>query len=599
MTIPRVPHKFACVVLSLFISNSFAGDSDPNYPFPQGIDYNGISPNTQSAAQNNETVRNYYDAWKQKFLREAVTGGYYVHGADTDGLGKGTSESHGYGMVITALMAGHDTDAKVEFDGMWDFFNSHRSTINKELMGWKIDSTESSASYSSATDGDMDIAYGLLLADKQWGSNGRIDYRQEAIDMISKGLKASDYHPSSHRLMLGDWDIKSLTSRSSDWMPGHLRAYQEATGDVTWGAAIDEIYDMVGEINAANSGTGLMPDFVTGEVATPDVNNDNLTGEKNSGHYFYNAARTPMRLAMDYIHNTESRSKLASDKITAWAKLQIGSSYDFSKYYSGYTVDGVVLDGANYTDTVFIAPVVVAASTNPENQAMVNAGWEFIKNRQESYFSDTVNLLSMLALTGNWWAPNQVDSIASSTPQAIDKSANTHVNESVNITLEGVDDGEIISFTISDNPAHGDVDVSGGVASYTPDAGFSGYDGFKYTVTDDEGNVSSAAIVKILVKEDVASDLSCEFSDIVWATGFSTTVTLTNNSDTTLSNWLVNLELSEGVNYDNGWAAKYQASGNILTVSYPSWSPNLEAGAVISFGFNGKHSGGYISPVCF
>ena len=28
----------------------------------------------------------------------------------------------------------------------------------------------------SATDGDMDIAYALLLADKQWGSSGDIVY---------------------------------------------------------------------------------------------------------------------------------------------------------------------------------------------------------------------------------------------------------------------------------------------------------------------------------------------------------------------------------------------------------------------------------------
>ena len=30
-------------------------------------------------------------------------------------------------------------------------------------------------------DGDADIAYGLLLADKQWGSNGRINARGNAL----------------------------------------------------------------------------------------------------------------------------------------------------------------------------------------------------------------------------------------------------------------------------------------------------------------------------------------------------------------------------------------------------------------------------------
>ena len=33
----------------------------------------------------------------------------------------------------------------------------------------------------SATDGDMDIAYSLLLADNLWGSHGKINYKEEAI----------------------------------------------------------------------------------------------------------------------------------------------------------------------------------------------------------------------------------------------------------------------------------------------------------------------------------------------------------------------------------------------------------------------------------
>ena len=37
---------------------------------------------------------------------------------------------------------------------------------------------------SSATDGDMDIAYSLLLADKQWGSDGEIDYLKQGKKVI-------------------------------------------------------------------------------------------------------------------------------------------------------------------------------------------------------------------------------------------------------------------------------------------------------------------------------------------------------------------------------------------------------------------------------
>lgn len=37
---------------------------------------------------------------------------------------------------------------------------------------------------SPATDGDMDISYGLLLANKIWGGNDKINYIDEAVKRI-------------------------------------------------------------------------------------------------------------------------------------------------------------------------------------------------------------------------------------------------------------------------------------------------------------------------------------------------------------------------------------------------------------------------------
>ena len=38
-------------------------------------------------------------------------------------------------------------------------------------MGWVVaDSKKAQGHFDSATDGDLDIAYSLLLAHKQWGS---------------------------------------------------------------------------------------------------------------------------------------------------------------------------------------------------------------------------------------------------------------------------------------------------------------------------------------------------------------------------------------------------------------------------------------------
>ena len=48
-------------------------------------------------------------------------------------------------------------------------------------MAWaQNESCQDIEGRNSATDGDLDIAYALLLADVQWGSIGEINYRGEA-----------------------------------------------------------------------------------------------------------------------------------------------------------------------------------------------------------------------------------------------------------------------------------------------------------------------------------------------------------------------------------------------------------------------------------
>lgn len=131
-------------------------------------------------------------------------------------------------MIVTVLMAGYDPQAKTIYDGLFKMFDTHRSLGNPNLMGWLIDAKENgSGTYSSATDGDLDIAYSLLLAHEQWGSEGAIAYLEEAKKIINQGLKDSNI-TASKRTNLGDWALddpkKKQATRPSDWMTAHFRA---------------------------------------------------------------------------------------------------------------------------------------------------------------------------------------------------------------------------------------------------------------------------------------------------------------------------------------------------------------------------------------
>ena len=127
---------------------------------------------------------------------------------------------------------------------------------------------------SSATDGDMDIAYALLMADRQWGSDGAINYRQAALNVMD-AIMAHEVNTDTSTLTMGDWVARDETEyyyamRSSDFMPGHLRAIHRASKENTWLNVLDTTFQIVDTMQAEYSpDTGLLPDFVQGLDAIP------------------------------------------------------------------------------------------------------------------------------------------------------------------------------------------------------------------------------------------------------------------------------------------------------------------------------------------
>ncbi|MGG4397493.1 glycosyl hydrolase family 8 [Paenibacillus thiaminolyticus] len=73
-----------------------------------------------------------------------------------------------------------------------------------------VNNTE--AGSDAATDGDMDMAYALLLADKQWGSSSGINYRAEAVNLIN-AIMQSEVNKQAWHLKHGDW----VSDSDSKW----------------------------------------------------------------------------------------------------------------------------------------------------------------------------------------------------------------------------------------------------------------------------------------------------------------------------------------------------------------------------------------------
>jgi endo-1,4-beta-D-glucanase Y len=385
-----------------------------NKPFPQAVSYaNCIKPSNVTQATMNASVASYYDYWKGKYLKtlSTLSGGYYVKGeisGDADGFTPlGSSEGQGYGMVITVLMAGYDANAQTIYNGLFKTARAFRSSINSNLMGWVVaNSTSAQGHFDSATDGDIDIAYSLILAHYQWGSGGSINYLAEAKKMITSGLKAANV-TSTNRLNLGDWDSKSaLNTRPSDWMLSHLRAFYQETGDATWLTLINNLYSVYNSFTATYSpNTGLISDFVVKNPPEPAPQNFIDEGPQTN-EYNYNACRVPLRVVMDYALYGNSNAYTLSNKMASWIIGKTGGTP--SNIKDGYKLDGTVR--GSDPEAVFVAPFVAAAVVNSSNQSFVNSGWSYISTKKSGYFSDSYNLLCQLFISGNWWKPQATSS---------------------------------------------------------------------------------------------------------------------------------------------------------------------------------------------
>jgi hypothetical protein len=371
---------------------------------------------TVSQARLDATTASFYDRWKARYLHRGCTASRAYIATLGDTSGATVSEAHGYGMLVTVYMAGHDPDARTTFDALARFYQDHPSRFTPALMAWAQDGTcRDIMGADSATDGDLDVAYALLLADRQWGSRGAIDYATLARRIIADALRG-DVHPTGATLLTGDAAMTSADrdgTRLSDFMPDHLRAFASASGAARWTAVLDREYQVVATLQRNNPmsalgvATGLLPDFAVGmNAGRPVPAPPRWLESADDGAYAWNACRTPWRIATDWLLHGDARARAAVSTMNTWVRRATGERPD--RIQSGYSLAGVRLNGAGTGEMAFVAPFAVAAMVDARNQAWLDALWPAITTpaiTTQGYFGNTVRMLSMIVVSGNAWAP--------------------------------------------------------------------------------------------------------------------------------------------------------------------------------------------------
>lgn len=379
--------------------------------YPMGV----IRPTGPQSTLDNAAAA-FYTRWKRDHVVSACGGAYVSVPVDVGTNLATTSEIHGPGMIATVIYAGHDAMAKATYDGLFRFARMYRSSVSPVLMASRVarmgmGPCSAPAGSDAQTDGDLHIAMSLLMADKQWGSAGAINYLDEAKKTIA-AIKQYEMNPITKLPFIGDYAatdvVTSTRVRSSDLMPGHFQTFAAATGDGFWNEAVAAAYDLIGRIQAGPSAmTGLLPDFIINTATATPLPAVGGT----DGYYYYHAARAPLYLALDFISNSTraQNAKAPLEKLVTWFKTTTANLPEM--IVDGYQMNGMRRPGNDVGESaLFETPIGVASLLNAANQAWVDAIWvRGIRERGAGVAKDsnteTVQLLAVTAMSGHWWAP--------------------------------------------------------------------------------------------------------------------------------------------------------------------------------------------------
>lgn len=372
-------------------TSTFQSSSGTAKPFPQNANIGSCTPATAgagTAAAFNGAISRIYATWTRNFVR--TDGNNLKVIAPEQENGVTTSEAMGYGMLIAAAMGD-----KTAFDKFWGYV---QGKLSNGLMTWKDGQT------GSATDGDVDIAYALLMAGAQWGGS----YASSAATMIS-AIKSQDV--SGTRLKAG-----------SNWDPGFNPSYFAPSYFREFGgmdAVTTACYSLL--TTNVNAQTGRFPTDWTDASGGP-VTGQSLGAQVTAGFtvpvFGYDAARVPWRIGLDACGGNATARDLVNSIVQYFAgKYDQGASIDLLK--AGWVKstgnpagsgDGAV---AKDFQGSFIGPMGVGAmgATVTSAPTVRDRAFRTMLDVLESpdfnttYFPSTVGFITLLIMSGNFPTP--------------------------------------------------------------------------------------------------------------------------------------------------------------------------------------------------
>jgi endo-1,4-beta-D-glucanase Y len=331
------------------------------------------------------------------------------------------SEGQSYGMMIAVQM-----NMQSQFDKLWTFAKQRMQFATNDAWNryfrWQgvvtANANQIDVNFGQngpAPDGDEYFAAALYLADRRWGSNGAINYEEEADAIASAMLNNAGgaqgrlpiINAQSNMVVFFPQGNSGGFSDPSYHLPAfyELFAQDGNPGDAARWRQIANVSRQY-FVQSANPNTGLHPDYANFD-GTPNTGGNGQTHDQ----FRFDAWRVPMNMAIDFAWTgPDARLGAQVEKYHTFFGARLGEDNIPNALF---LLNGNVTGDDTGPSTALAATLAAGAlASTAQNRA------EFVENLwntpQQSgtyrYYQEAVYTLGLLATAG-WfgyeWAPAQ------------------------------------------------------------------------------------------------------------------------------------------------------------------------------------------------
>jgi Glycosyl hydrolases family 8 len=255
----------------------------------------------KAAGATDQLLQTEYAAWKSAHAQACANGSWVVVKD-----GSVVSEGIGYGMLLAAGM-----NDQPLFDGLYRYYTEHADTNG--LMNWATGLCDAPGNNmaNAATDGDLDAAMALLQAHARWAGG---NYLEQAKALAGKIAMFESETCGARRVLkpgdaFGGCSDKNGQDKlnPSYFAPGYYRVFAHYFPDQAsvWTALTDGSYELYAVYQARMA--NLVPDWSKADGS-----------DWYGAAYYYDACRTPWRVAVDYGFSLDPRAKTFLGNIASW-----------------------------------------------------------------------------------------------------------------------------------------------------------------------------------------------------------------------------------------------------------------------------------------